>query len=198
MISQLRGVIVEKNPTKITLDVHGVGYELLIPVSTYEKLGNTGEQAKLLTYLHVREDTLQLYGFASQKERWMFANLISVSGIGPKLALSILSGCELENLRQFIAQGDVAALTKLSGVGRKTAQRLITELQEKLGGQLAETPGLTEVAMHASDSKYQEAIQALQSLGYDRNSATRAIQKVLQHEKDLSVEELVKKALQKI
>lgn len=198
MISQLRGVIVEKNPTKITLDVHGVGYELLIPVSTYEKLGNTGEQAKLLTYLHVRKDTLQLYGFASQKERWIFANLISVSGIGPKLALSILSGCELENLRQFIAQGDVAALTKLSGVGRKTAQRLITELQEKLGGQLAETPGLTEVAMHASDSKYQEAIQALQSLGYDRNSATRAIQKVLQHEKDLSVEELVKKALQKI
>ncbi|MFQ5863597.1 MAG: Holliday junction branch migration protein RuvA [bacterium] len=198
MICHVQGVIAEKTPTRIVLDVNGVGYELFIPVTTYEKVGEIGQQTKLLTYLHVREDALQLYGFFAQQEKWMFTNLISVSGIGPKLALGILSGCTVDNLKHFIVNGELESLTTLSGVGKKTAQRLITELREKLGGVTPETEFLPTFVEKEITDKFEEAVLALVSLGYPRVSAQRAIEPILKREQNLPLEDLIRKALQSV
>ncbi|NIR51077.1 Holliday junction branch migration protein RuvA [candidate division KSB1 bacterium] len=200
MISQLKGVLSEKTPTRIVLDVNGVGYEVLVPITTFEKLEQVGKSAKLLTYLHVREDALQLFGFFTEREKWLFSNLISVSGVGPKLALAILSGSSSEELTGLIVNGDVDALTRLPGVGRKTAQRLVTELKDKFGemGLEAEitavTPQLTEKA--AVNNKLEEASLALVALGYNRANAQKLIVSILNKEPDLPIDELIKKVLQ--
>ena len=136
MIAQLEGSISEKTPTQIIVDVSGVGYELLIPISTFDKLEEVGSKVKLLTYLHVREDILQLFGFSTLKEKMMFTHLISVAGIGPKLALGILSGRTVEDLTRNIVNGDTENLTQLSGVGKKTAQRIVLELRDKLAKEI--------------------------------------------------------------
>ncbi|MFQ6113008.1 MAG: Holliday junction branch migration protein RuvA [bacterium] len=198
MICQVQGVIAEKAPTRIVLEVNGVGYELFIPVTTYEKVGEVGQKTKLLTYLHVREDALQLYGFSTQQEKWMFVNLITVSGIGPKLALGILSGSTVDNLKQFIVNGEFESLTRLSGVGKKTAQRLITELREKLGGVTPETEFLPTFVEKEISDKFEKAVLALVSLGYSRISAQKAIEPILKQEQHLPLEDLIKKALQSV
>lgn len=198
MICQLQGVIADKTPTRIALDVNGVGYEILIPVTTYEKLGEVGEHTKLLTYLHVREDTLQLFGFSTQKEKWMFSNLITVSGVGPKLALSIISGCPVDNLKQYIINGEVEALTRLSGVGKKMAQRLITELREKFGGVIPEAQFMPVIVDKEVAGKFDAAVIALVSLGFTNISAQKALQPILNQEPDLPLEEVVRRALQNI
>lgn len=198
MICQLQGILAEKTPTKVTVDVNGVGYEVFVPISTYERLNEIGEKTKLLTYLNVREDALQLFGFYTQKEKWMFSNLISVSGIGPKLALSILSGCPVENLREFIVTANIEGLTRLPGVGKKTAQRMVTELMDKLGGEIkdAAAPYLGRTPEVAG--KHEEALSALVSLGYNKSSGQKVLDSVLQSEPDITLESLIKKALQKI
>ena len=119
MITFLRGVISEKTPTRVVLEVGGIGYEVLIPVSTFEKLGKIGSEEKLLTYQHVREDALLLFGFHDQPEKSVFLDLISVSGVGPKLALGVLSGCPVDVLRQAIVAEDIERLTRLPGIGKK-------------------------------------------------------------------------------
>jgi Holliday junction DNA helicase RuvA len=171
---------------------------MFIPLSTYEKVGENGQQTRLLTYLHVREDALQLYGFFSQQEKRMFENLITVSGVGPKLALGILSGCPVENLKHFIIRGELESLTRLSGVGKKTAQRLITELREKLGGVTPEVEFLPTFVDKEVAGKFEEGVLALVSLGYRRISAQKAIEAVLKQQPDLPLEDVIKKALQNI
>ncbi len=196
MIAQLEGILSEKTPTQVIVDVSGIGYDLLIPISTFDKLGEVGSKAKLLTYLHVREDTLQLFGFSTLKEKGMFAHLISVAGIGPKLALGILSGRTVEDLTSSIVNSDVANLTQLSGVGKKTAQRLVLELRDKLAKKMTESQLATASGEPRSNGKLEEAVFALVSLGHNRNTAENALLKVLGAEPDLALDELIKRALQ--
>ena len=133
MISALRGTLISKSPTEVIIDVHGVGYGISIPLSTYERLGETNAQTTLLTYLHVREDIMQLYGFFTEEERSLFRLLISVSGIGPKMAQGILSGIPAGDLKNHITSGNIGALTTIPGVGRKLGERLVVELRDKIG-----------------------------------------------------------------
>ena len=198
MIARLEGIVLEKTPTRILLDVQGVGYEMLVPVSTFERLSEVNQKAALLTYLHVREDILQLYGFSTPQEKALFTSLISVSGVGPKLALGILSGSSVADLRSLIANGEVEALTRISGVGKKTAQRLVMELRDKLGAGVEDSSTPPSLAGAPSARKLEEAVLALVALGYNRNSAERALSAILAKEPDLPVDELVKRALQSV
>jgi len=195
MISQLHGKIICLSPTELILDVNGVGYHLHIPLSTFETLQQAPPEITILTHLHVREDTLQLFGFATEAEKDLFRHLISISGIGPKIAQGILSGLKAEELREAIQTGNVTALTSISGVGRKTAERIILELRNKIGKiELAQSPDVPTSAQLKSRS---EALVALMSLGYNRQVAERALRNVLQESRgsELTVEELVKRAL---
>jgi len=198
MIAQLEGVLSEKTPIRIILDVNGVGYDLLIPISTFDKLGEVGSKVKLLTYLHVRDDILQLFGFSTLKEKGMFTHLISVAGIGPKLALGILSGRTVDGLTRSIVNGDTANLTQLSGVGKKTAQRIVLELRDKLAKEITESELAPASGEPLSNGKLEEAVLALVSLGHNRNTAENTLLKVLGAEPDLALDELIKRALQNI
>ena len=192
MISYLEGKLIEKNPTHVVVDINGIGYDVNIPVSTYEKLDSVGQQVKLLTYQYVREDTLQLYGFSSIEEKETFKLLLSVSGIGPKLSLGVLSCISVEDFLRSILQEDIDLLTGISGIGKKTAQRLIVELKEKVGKmELKESKTPDKIG-----TKENEATLALVSLGYGKIEARRVVQQVMsQSKEDFSIEELVKKAL---
>ena len=195
MISFLQGTLVHKSPTEIVIDVNGVGYLVSIPLSTFEKIQHSNGSIRILTYMHVREDIMQLYGFATEPERAMFRLLISVSGIGPRMAQGILSGLNTDELRDAIAEGNVNALTSISGVGKKTAERLIIELRDKIT-----KSELTEKSTVSSSKHVKaraEAVIALMSLGYSRASAEQALRAVLNEspEKEISVEEMIKAAL---
>ena len=196
MIDYITGKIEQKNPTAIVVDVNGIGYHISTSVQTYEKIPGVGEQVKIKTYLHVREDILQLYGFADEKERSVFLGLISISGVGPKQAQSILSGIPIIELVQAISESDVNRLTTISGVGNKTAQRLIIELKEKFKS-LGLIDESSEMTVQLSSLEH-EAIMALVSLGYRKQTAEKALIKIRGKEKVLSVEEMIKKVLQKI
>ena len=195
MISFLQGKLVSKTPTEIVVDVHGVGFSLSIPLSTFEKLEEINYDVHILTYLHVREDIMQLYGFATEAERSLFRMLIAVSGIGPKMAQGILSGLNPTEFKEAIVSGNISALTAISGVGKKTAERLVIELRDKLGKTDDSEP------MLIADSKQMkvraEAIFALMSLGYTRQNAEKALRAVLNEsvEKEFPLEELIKRAL---
>jgi Holliday junction DNA helicase RuvA len=195
MYSYLQGKLVTKSPTEIVVDVNGVGYFLNISLSTYEKLDSAGNQVKVFTYLHVREDALILFGFATEAEREMFKLLISVSGIGPKIAQGVLSGMNTDELKTSIQTGNIAALTSVQGIGRKTAERLVVELRDKLGKGEVE---IFDRTFTTSQLKTRDdAMNALLSLGYNRSIAEQALRQVFKEfpEKDLSVEELIKQTL---
>jgi Holliday junction DNA helicase RuvA len=197
MIAHIHGVIAEKTPTRIVLDVQGVGYDLMIPVTTFKKLGEVGDSAKLLTYLQVREDILQLFGFSASTEKWMFMNLISVSGIGPKLAVSILSGCEVEEFRRLVVSENLAYLTKLPGIGRKTAQRLVMELKDKMEGVRFDSDDSTVVTAEPEiEGKYEEAVLALVALGHTRGVAEKVVTPIFKNESALALDEIIKRSLQ--
>jgi len=195
MIAQLTGRVVRRSPTELVIDVNGVGYSLNISLSTFGSIEHTDSAITILTYLHVREDVLQLFGFATETERDLFKLLISVSGIGPKMAQGILSGLNPMELKDAIAAGNLAALTSISGVGTKTAERIILELRNKLGRTDAAEPG--SVPTSAQLKTRSEALIALMSLGFSRPSAEKALQAVVReaNRRDLSVEELIKGAL---
>ncbi len=196
MIASLRGTLVQKLPTEIVIDVQGVGYGISIPLSTFERLGEVGSPVSLSTYLHVREDALQLFGFATGEEREAFRLLISVNGIGPKMAQGILSGITVVELKTLIAGGNTGALTRIPGVGRKIAERLVVELREKV---TRLDIGTTAFAA-GSDAQGRiraETLSALTALGYNRSVAEKALRSALQEigSSDATVEALIKSAL---
>ncbi|MDZ7264540.1 MAG: Holliday junction branch migration protein RuvA [candidate division KSB1 bacterium] len=197
MISYLRGYIAEKQPTRLILDVNGVGYELNITVPFYEKVGAIGDQVMVLTYLHVREDILQLYGFQSAFERELFLQLLTIPGIGPRKAQIILSSVSAENLQRFILEEDLGALTAISGVGKKTGQRLIVDLKDKLKPVPLVSPSVPVSEMVPSTKVLiEEASKALVSLGFSKNNATVAIQRIIEQQgASITLEELIKQAL---
>lgn len=196
MIGHLKGHLIDKSPTRILLDVHGVGYDIQIPLSTFEKLGTIGEETALLTYLHVREEALTLFGFATAAEKQLFQLLLAVSGIGPKIAQGILSGSSVETFRQNVLRGEIAALTAIPGVGKKTAERIIVELKDKIGVLQEETrlAGVDRTGM----SFQEQAMQALVSLGYARAAAQKAIERVVQENPHAPLEDIIKQALRYI
>jgi Holliday junction DNA helicase RuvA len=195
MISYLRGQIVRKSPTELVIDVGGVGYAVTIPLSTFAKLEKSNGNATILTYLHVREDIMQLYGFATEQERELFRLLISISGIGPKMAQGILSGLDPQQLKDAIVGGNIPALTAVAGVGRKTAERIVMELRDRLAKDEILNP--PTVATSVQLKARSEAIIALMSLGHSRSTAEHALNTASSGPgaRDLSVEELIKLAL---
>jgi len=198
MIAHVHGELAEKSPTRVVIDVQGIGYELLVPVSTFEKLPDTGSRVKLLTYQHVREDALQLFGFYTQRERTMFTRLISVSGVGPKLAIAVLSGCPIEELTRAIIESDVARLSALPGIGKKTAQRLSLELRDKLqetGGDF-DGDGIMPAVVGGRGGRFEQAVLGLLSLGFTRADAEKNVRRCLAKDADLSLDELIKRSLQ--
>jgi Holliday junction DNA helicase RuvA len=199
MIDFISGVVVEKSTGRVILQNNGIGYSLQISINTYEHLPQVGESVHLKTYLHVREDTLQLYAFSQEVERKVFLALISVSGIGPKMAQSILSGIKIYELIQAIQHGDEQRLNAISGVGKKTAQRLIVELKEKFMQMgLLEDQQFPEYKPLKLSNQEEEAALALLSLGYKKQSVEKALFKVRADGDGQSVEELVRKALKVI
>ena len=195
MITLLRGTLLSKAPTEAVVDVGGVGYGVQIPVSTFEALGATHTEVTLHTYLHVREDALVLYGFATEEERDTFRLLISVNGIGPKMAQGILSGIGVKDLKECIVRGNVATLTTVPGVGRKTGERLVVELREKMGRLDQEMRPSAGTGDEQSRIR-SEALLALTSLGYSRQVAEKALRAALQEPGAPStIEALIKSAL---
>ena len=196
MIASLTGILKVKNPTDIVLDVHGVGYAVTIPLSTFEKLGEVGSSATILTYLHVREDVMQLFGFATDEERVFFKLLISVNGIGPKIAQGILSRIAVSDLKQHISTENISALTAIPGVGRKTAERLVIDLRDKMG-KIDAAGSASSFQPDGEEGLRQEALLALTSLGYNRPIAEKALRQVLteMQGEQISLQNLIKKAL---
>lgn len=200
MYEFLSGKIVRKDPTHLVLEVGDIGFELTIPLSTFHSLGKVGEEVRVLTHLLVREDAHQLCGFSTEEERNLFRLLISVNGIGPKMALTVLSGIGAAEFRKAIVEGSLTVLTAISGIGRKTAERLIVELREKVllleprleAAVLARTP--------VEERLVEDSLQALISLGYRRGDAKRAVQKVLTEKgrDSYSVEDLIRASLKYI
>ena len=199
MISFLHGKLVEALPTLVIVEVHGVGYEVLIPLSSFDKLPTPGSEVRLLTHLVVREDAHVLYGFMTVAERELFRMLINtVSGIGPKIALNVLSGMNPVAFRGAVATGDVKALSSISGVGRKTAERIVVELKDKVGAAGAWEASSAERALSAGDQRVNDAVLALMALGFKQPEAhetVRAAQAMLGDK--ATVEELVRAALKK-
>lgn len=193
MITSVKGTLTEISPTDITIDVDGIGYEILIPLSSFDRLPQVGSECKILTYLHVREDILQLYGFMTYQERDLFRLLITISGIGPKTALTILSGMSIENLRNAIASGDTDLLSEIPGIGKKTAQRMVVELKERIGGVSIKLP---KPIPKEEELIINDAVRALLNLGYRQLPAQAAIEKALAETKgEIKLEELLKKTL---
>ncbi len=196
MISSVRGKIAVKSPTSVTIENNGIGLEILVPLSTFEVLGDVNSEVQLLTYLHVREDALILFGFATGEEKELFRHLLSVSGIGPKLALGIISGSKIPELYKNIADGNESALTRVKGLGKKTAQRMIIDLKDKAEAQVGRMGSLGIATSKVPLNVIEEAILAMMSLGYSRNEAEKAIAKVTQiSDETISVEKLVREAL---
>lgn len=188
MIGTLHGQIAEKSTEYVVVDVGGVGYRVQVPLSTYYALGEVGEEVRLRIHTHVRDDALQLYGFLEEMEQRLFEHLISVAGIGPKLAVTILSGMEVETLVSAIGEENVARLSTIPGVGRKTAERLALELKDKMT-----ELGLAVVPSGAEGVR-QDVLSALVNLGYRRKDAERALERV--EDPAEGFEELIKQTLQ--
>jgi len=198
VIAYLKGTLTERAPTRIVVDVGGVGYEVLVPLSTSEKMPETGKDVKLLTYHHVREDADSLFGFATPAEREVFEILLTVKGIGPKVALGILSGTSVERFKQAVAAGDADTLATIPGIGKKTSQRIVMELAEKFGPPLGP---LEALAARALAPEAGQAVEALVRLGVLPQKAKVAVEAVLQKTKGaggLAVEEVVRRALAEV
>ena len=192
MIGSLRGRLADKAIDEVLVDVAGVGYRVSIPLSTYEALPAEGEEATLFTHLHVREDDLALYGFATDRERRLFETLISVSGIGPRLALHVLSRLSPERFATAIRRGDLATLTGISGVGRKTAERMLVELRDKILD-IAEAEETGPAA--ALGASGEDAVKALIALGIRRAAAEEAVRRSIAESPDAPAPELTRRAL---
>ena len=191
MIAHLRGRILRKAPQELVLDVAGVGYRVTIPLSTFYRLGEPGAEVSLLTHTHVREDTFALFGFVSASEQALFERLISVAGVGPRLAIGILSGIEAPDLVGALRSGDVTRLTRIPGVGKKTAERLVVELKDKMEGLEGTEPSREGAPTAGQD----DLVSALVHLGYSRNEAERGVERALAEGGDGRFEELLRRTL---
>jgi Holliday junction DNA helicase RuvA len=195
----LHGKLVESLPTQIVVDVHGVGYDVLIPLSSFDRLPAPGSEVTVLTHLAIREDAHVLYGFMTAAERDLFRLLINnVSGIGPKIALNVLSGMNVVALRGAVATGDVKSLSQISGIGRKTAERIVVELKDKIGPAGAWEASSARKGLSEADQKLNDAVLALLALGFkpaDAHEAARASQALLGPQ--AGTEDLVRAALKK-
>lgn len=194
MIGQLRGRLAEKRPNSVLVDVGGVGYIVAVPLSTYAALGELHTEVTLLIHTHVREDALALYGFISAREKHFFEMLLSASGVGPTLALKILSGMRVEELIPAIRTGDVVRLTKIPGVGRKTAERMVVELKDKLDTVTVESER-PAVAASAAAGVPEDVISALVNLGYEQRLAESAVSEAKREAGSSNFEKLLRGAL---
>lgn len=195
MISRLHGILIERDFTEVVVDVNGVGYSVSIPLSTFDKLPPLNAEVTLFTVLAVREDNMQLFGFCTQDERKLFSLLVNaVSGIGPKLALNVLSGISIDGFLQAVSESDVKSLSKINGIGKRTAERIVLELKDKLvafATLATETgSGTPQETQAISDAK-----AALESLGYKREIAEKTVQDLVAKEPNASAEQLIRKAL---
>ena len=193
MIGSLIGLIKEKTPSAILLEVNGIGYEISIPLSTRFQLPKVGESAFLLTHLVVREDQHSLYGFATEEERKLFRALIKISGVGAKLAITILSGTNVTGFIQSVVNEDIDALVHLPGIGKKTAERLVVEMKDKISEISDEQQNLQDSGVNSAVA---EAINALVNLGYKTKDAKNILDKI--DSEELSVEDLIRQALKSL
>ncbi len=193
MITHLRGKLVEKNPTFVIIEANGVGYWLNISLNTYSNLPNE-ELIFLYTHLSVKEDSHTLYGFISKVEREIFRLLISVSGVGPSIARTMLSSMTTDEIQQAIASGNVGVIQSVKGIGVKTAQRVLVDLRDKI----ASTFGVGEVSIFESNTNKNEALSALEVLGFNKKQAEKVLEKVLKENSSASVEVLIKQALKNL
>jgi Holliday junction DNA helicase RuvA len=193
LIAHLRGRLLRKSPQAVVIDVAGVGYRAFIPVSTFYRLGEEGSEVDLRIHTHVREDTLALFGFASAAELALFERLIDVAGVGPRLAVNILSGIEADDLVEALRSSDVARLVRVPGVGRKTAERLVVELKDKMPAALA-APG--QAAAGSGLTPKEDLLSALANLGYSRGEAERGVERALRDDGAGRFEDLLRRALQ--
>jgi Holliday junction DNA helicase RuvA len=193
MIAHIQGKLVEKNPTEVVIDCGGVGYHINISLHTYSLLPNF-DQIKLFTYLQVKEDAHTLFGFFEKSEREIFKMLLSVSGIGASIARTMLSSLEPKQIIQAIASGDVGTVQSIKGIGLKTAQRVILDLQDKV----LKLYDLDEVSMVLNNTNRDEALSALEVLGFVRKTSEKVVEKIIKEDPDASVETIIKKALKSL
>jgi Holliday junction DNA helicase RuvA len=204
MIAHLNGTLLAKQATTVILDVGGIGYEVTIPLSTFYELEEAGANVQLRIYTHVREDTLQLFGFKTARERELFMRLISVSGIGPKLGITMLSGMSADEIIASIRSNNLARLTSIPGVGKKTAERLVIELRDKIAS--LSSPALEEEfaaqtgagALPSEDAMRDDALSALLNFGYQKSAAEKAITTAIQEGGDISVEAILRRSLRQL
>jgi len=205
LIAHLSGTLLAKQPTSAIVDVGGVGYEVVIPLSTFYELGENGSQVQLRIYTHVREDALQLFGFKTARERELFLQLISVNGVGPSLAIKLLSGMNADEMIASIRTNNLVRLVAIPGVGRKTAERLVVDLRDKIAA--LSSPALEEefaakaVAageLASTESKRDDAMSALANLGYQRAAAEKAVKNAIDEGGDLSVEVILRRSLRSL
>ncbi|MBU3665887.1 MAG: Holliday junction branch migration protein RuvA [Chthoniobacterales bacterium] len=199
MITYLEGVLREVLPTQVVIEVRGVGYEVFIPLSSYDRLPPPGQSVRLLTHLQVREDAHILFGFASSEERDLFRLLVTrVSGVGPKLALAVLSGMDVMRFKAAVVDADIASIAKISGLGKKTAERIVLELKDKLGVAAAWEAAGADKAPSAEARAANDAVLALIALGYKQVDAAKAVREVALKNKDAGAEDLVRLALKSL
>ena len=204
MIAHLSGTLLSKQPNSVILDVGGVGYEVNIPVSTFYDLEDEGASVNLRIYTHVREDTLQLFGFKTTRERELFLKVISVSGIGPSLGIKLLSGMSADEMIASIRTNNLAKLTLIPGIGRKTAERLVMELRDKVATlastELEDEPGTRDsrAPVTTEDGMRADVLSALLNLGYQRSSAEKAVNGAVDEGGEISVEVILRRSLRKL
>lgn len=199
MIAFLQGVLSESLPTQVVVEAGGIGYQVFIPLSSFDRLPLPGAPVKLLTHLQVREDAHVLYGFMTAPERDLFRLLVNnVSGIGPKLALAVLSGMSVASFKAAVVSNDVAALARISGLGKKTAERIVLELRDKLGVSAAWEAASSAHAPSAEETAVNDAVLALISLGYKQVEAHKAVKKVLAERPGAAAEDLIRQALKQL
>jgi Holliday junction DNA helicase RuvA len=198
MIAFLRGRVLDKQPNRIIIDVHGVGYDIHVPLSTYYHVADEGAEVSLRVHTHVREDAIQLYGFLTHLEQQVFERLIGISGIGPKLAVAVLSGIEPAELVGAVQRSDIVRLTSIPGVGKKTAERIVLELKDRLQQLAVVTVAEGDAALAPADRMRGDLISALLNLGYHRPLAEKAADSTLTSSGDLTFERALKHALREL
>lgn len=201
MIAFLTGKLIEKGANSVIVDVGGVGYEVAIPLSTFYEIGEVGDRVELRIYTNVREDAIQLFGFKTLREKELYLKLISVQGVGARSGITMLSGMSADEIIAALRTDNVAKLTSIPGVGRKTAERLVVELRDKVGDLATGVSAGASMAAAAGisgDSVYDDALSALVNLGYQKNAAEKALQQVRQDGVEANVQKMLRAALQRL